>query len=374
MANLGLSQAANNFVNAYAMGKQQKQQQQEQEKNEQVNSLLGGMLMGTATPDQSQQLAEMAPNQFLSAQNYLQNQAASAAAAQDVMSQEEDIADLTYLLSTDDTAAQDAYLQKRINTITERGGDPRETNMLLSMPADQRSKAIEMLAAQNNIKRPAGDKFEQGTGDMSGYVFNASKGTYEADQATLDRLATEAAEEAKKEGILTGKDLAGVNDKVTNLVSGAQDIVAAAQSLEALEANSTPAAQLAAVFKFMKANDPTSTVREGEQGQVYAAEGAMKGFAAQINQMLGKGGLSEENFNDLVNTAKVMANSAVGSTNQTVGSYLTVLEDSLSAKSLKDLQSRVPPTFKVTETPKESPKYTDDAMSEVDSIMKDLGL
>lgn len=151
MANLGLSQAANNFVNAYSMGKQQKLQKEERAKSSRINDLLGGMLMGSSTDEQSQELASLDSTKFLAGKNYLAQQEAKASAAQDVMNQEEDIKDLTFLMSTNDRAAQDEYLQNRISTIVSRGGDPSQTQMLLQMPQDQRSKAITMIGKQNNI-------------------------------------------------------------------------------------------------------------------------------------------------------------------------------------------------------------------------------
>lgn len=370
MANLGLSQAANNFVNAYTMGKQQKQQQQAQEKTEQVNSLLGGMLMGTATPDQSQQLAQMAPNQFLSAQNYLQGQAATAAAAQDVMNQEEDIADLTYLLSTNDPAAQDDYLKSRIATITERGGDPKETTMLLNMPQEQRSKAIEMLAAQNNIKRPAGDTFEQGTGDMSGYVFNASKGTYEINP----ELKTQLEEKASAAEDLDVAGVRSINNDVTALSREPIKIRNAAARLDKISESKSATDQLAAVFTFMKALDPSSVVREGEQEMAKRTGGLTDTLLVYIDKLKKGDSLPAPVFDEMVKTAQRISNQAIGDATTEVEGYLNAYGSKLAQDQKTLMLNRMPSQFEVTETPTDTPKFTDDAMSEVDSIMSDLGL
>jgi len=82
MAGLGLTQAANNFVNAYTMRNQMQSQRAEQQKQAQVNNLLGSMLMGGAQPEQMQELAQTAPDKFLAGQNYLAQQEAQKAKAQ----------------------------------------------------------------------------------------------------------------------------------------------------------------------------------------------------------------------------------------------------------------------------------------------------
>jgi hypothetical protein len=172
--------------------------------------------------------------------------------------------------------------------------------------------------------------------------FNNGLITFEQRQSLLGASLKQTADELSGKELLDAKDLVGVNDKVTTILKPTQEIVSAAQALEGLKGRGTPASQLAAVFKFMKANDPTSTVRESEQGQVYSAEGAMKGFAAQINQFLGEGGLTESNFADLVDTAKTIANSAVGSSQTQIKGFLNVISDNLTPKQLQNLQSRVP--------------------------------
>ncbi len=176
----------------------------------------------------------------------------------------------------------------------------------------------------------------------------------------VDKDAATLAEKTQ----LTPKDIAGVNDKVTALVKPTAEIVTAASALEGLEERGTPAAQLAAVFKFMKAMDPSSTVRESEQGQVYAAEGAMKGFAAQINQFIGEGGLTKTNFRDLTNTAKTLANTSIASTQNQLSGYLGVLEDNISAKQYNKMLTRVPGLFAVA-NPESKPDLNELTLEEL---------
>ena len=192
-----------------------------------------------------------------------------------------------------------------------------------------------------------GDKkgFEQAKGKgLTGYVFNKDTGEYSINEGLKRTLINDANNLAGKDQ-LDAKDVAGINDKITSLISGVRNISEAASTLAALESSATPASKLAAVFKFMKAMDPTSTVRESEQGQVYAAEGAAKGIANRINAFLGKGGLSEEGFRDLVNTSRVIANSAIDSSRTTVADYLGPIEDNLTPKQAQKIKDRVPKTF-----------------------------
>lgn len=181
---------------------------------------------------------------------------------------------------------------------------------------------------------------------MEGYSFNPADGTFSIDPKRLEFLRQEAETLAVTEGHLDPNQVASVNDKVTALVKDVQGIRGAAVSLEALETRGTPAAQVAAVFKFMKALDPTSTVRDSELGLVYSAEGAAQGMANKLNALLGEGELSESGFRDLVDTAKDMANSAIDAAGISVDGYLNVLDDKLTAKDMAQMKARVPSALK----------------------------
>jgi hypothetical protein len=256
------------------------------------------------------------------------------------------------LYESDDEAAADlidSYLPK----IMEMGGKPMNLAMAAKGLRDgtqdlNQVKGAAMLLNPDMAKQyrdsvaKGQDKFKMGTGKMSGFVFNENTGEYSIDPDIKAAMDAEKSELASKEGMLGGKDIAGINDKVTALTKDVRFIANAASSLEALKDNPSPAAKLAAVFKFMKANDPTSVVREGEQGQVYAAEGAAKQLAGKINALLGEGALTDTGFADLVNTAKIMTNSAIDSANAEVGGYLDVLSDKMPARDVARMQARVP--------------------------------
>ena len=119
-------------------------------------------------------------------------------------------------------------------------------------------------------------------------------------------------------------------------------IYASAKSLEGLETRGSAASKLAAVFKFMKALDPTSVVRETEQGQVYAAEGAASQVAGMLNSLIGEGKLTERGFKDVVNTSKILSNSALQSSTNQLNSYLETYENTLPTSFKNKMYERIP--------------------------------
>lgn len=180
------------------------------------------------------------------------------------------------------------------------------------------------------------------TEGLEGYTFDPNTGTYAIDEGVKAALDAKA-EAAKNKGVqLDAKGRQSIAKDVTGLTKNAVGISNSADSLRGLKKSSSSAAKLAAVFSFMKAMDPSSTVRESEQGQVYNAEGAAKGLANRINAMLGKGGLSDEGFQDLVNTADNLAQSAISSARNEVSAYLDSYEDTIPT-SFRDTQlNRIP--------------------------------
>lgn len=137
----------------------------------------------------------------------------------------------------------------------------------------------------------------------------------------------------------------GLNKDITSIMKGVNAIRSSAEELSALRGRGTAAAKLGAVFKFMKALDPTSVVRETEQGQVYSAAGAGAQLAGAINGLLGQGKLTDKGFDDLVKTSKVIANSNINSISNEVSTLLDSFEDTIPASFKKKLMNRVPKSF-----------------------------
>jgi len=183
---------------------------------------------------------------------------------------------------------------------------------------------------------------ERGEGAL---VWDSKTSSYTIDPVARDYLEGKAKAKAQEGGKLGVKDIQGINKDVTALTKDVGGITKAASTLESLRDSSSPAAKLAAVFAFMKSIDPTSVVRESEQGQVYSAQGAAKQLTGKLNSLLGEGELSKEGFDDLVSTAYVMADSAIDSSAKEIDSYLGVYGDTLPEDIKSRIKSRVPKRF-----------------------------
>jgi len=144
---------------------------------------------------------------------------------------------------------------------------------------------------------------------------------------------------------LDAKDIQGIQKDVSSLLSDTNGIHRAAKSLESLKGRNSPLSQTAAVFAFMKSLDPTSAVRETEQGQVYDAQGAASGLAAKLNKLIGEGGLTKEGFQDIVDTSKALADSAIDSSESQINDYLSPYENTLPESFKKSIVNRVPKRF-----------------------------
>lgn len=196
------------------------------------------------------------------------------------------------------------------------------------------------------IKRQAAAKRAPKQKGEGGLVFDPNTGTY-----SIDELAKNRFDElnAKKQagGSFSFKDRQGLNKDITSITKEAVKIKTAASELIGLKKRGTAASKLGAVFKFMKSLDPTSVVRETEQGQVYAAAGAGAQLAGMLNGILGQGKLTDKGFNDLVSTAKNIANSNLSSTQITVDNLLGTFEDTLTTKFKDLIKLRVPKPFEI---------------------------
>lgn len=174
---------------------------------------------------------------------------------------------------------------------------------------------------------------------MPGAVINKKTG-----QITINKdLQEQALNMRQKEGLLKGKDLAAVNDKVAALVKEPQKIVEAARDMRVLKLTDSPIAQRGAAFKIMKIFDPTSVVQPSEQGMVFYATGAAEKYKEQIQSLYDGKPMSARLMNELVELSENLANQATESSQKAVSSYLGVLsEESLAKKDYDNLMGMVP--------------------------------
>jgi hypothetical protein len=246
-----------------------------------------------------------------------------------------------YLQQQRDAAANDGRSTDRIDGAL--AGDDASLNQALNFQAREGQTVESLYKAQfPEDAKPVPTQKAEG-----GMVFNPNTSTYSIDPIAKKRL-DEIANKAKTEGVLDFKDKQGLNKDVTAIIKGPITIRRSAEELEKLKGVGSAAAKLGAVFKFMKSLDPTSVVRESEQGQVYSASGAAAQLAGSINSLLGKGKLNESGFEDLVTTAKAIADANILSVSGEVSSLLDSFGETLPEDFKKGIQNRIPEPFNLT--------------------------
>ena len=147
------------------------------------------------------------------------------------------------------------------------------------------------------------------------------------------------------------KDVRSIQGDVSKLIQKSVDIRGAAANLGKLSKTKSATDQLAAVFSFMKALDPSSVVREGEQQQAANAGGVADAFRGYISNLKGTGSLPPDVFNKMVRTAERLANQEIESANTSLNSYIVPYGDLLQDKFIRDLKGRAPLPFNVKEEP-----------------------
>jgi len=144
---------------------------------------------------------------------------------------------------------------------------------------------------------------------------------------------------------LKASDVKGINSDVTAFVKPWKEVYRAAKDLDALGKAKTPAGQMAMIFKFMKALDPASTVRETE----FQAAQNTTGMPDRIFNMVQKASsgifLSEKQVKEFVDTAKIMSNSraenVTGEVNDYLAPYGSMIDDKRRAAFLNRASTKM---------------------------------
>lgn len=261
-------------------------------------------------------------------------------------------------------------IQQVVQQMQSGGADPSVFANLIGQSPQQQNATLKglQLAALSVKDRGAADVAQQKLGfeerrtaatEQQAATAARKVANDAADQRRTNvRLVKKATDAANAGVTIDAKGRRSINSDVTGLIKESVAIHSAAKSLEGLESLGSAAARLAAVFKFMKALDPTSVVRETEQGQVYAASGAASQLAGQLNSILGKGKLTDAGFKDLVATSKNIANSSLTSSQGAVSSYLDTYENTLPNSFKSRLASRLPDLFVLPKAQPAAPDTT----------------
>lgn len=206
--------------------------------------------------------------------------------------------------------------------------------------SDERLEAA--AKAADVLSPPEPKEYEQGKGVMEGFAFDRSTGRFSIAPEVKSRLLT------RPQGDLKMSDIRDINNDVTKLTQNAVGVREGAKALIDIGDSPTPAQAVAAIFKFMKSLDPTSVVRQEEQGLVANASGPMEAFAGYINKLSGQGPLTPEVMRDIIKTASGLANSTIEETDAVVKSHISVFPE-LSNERRKAMLNRIPSLVKIPE-------------------------
>lgn len=222
--------------------------------------------------------------------------------------------------------------------------DPKQQQQAFNKAVQLSPELVSNVMKANKERRAMSAKpdFQQGSGAMSGYAFNPENGSFTIDPAVSKQLTQKAEEKAAQGSILNAKDRQGINKDVTGLIKDSVGISAAAKSLAGLKASSSPSAQLAAIFKFMKSLDPTSVVREGEQQMARSTGGPADYLVGVVSQLQGEGSLPPAVFSDMVATSQNLANTAIDASNNEINSYLDTYGNTIPESFKDSLRNRIP--------------------------------
>lgn len=151
-------------------------------------------------------------------------------------------------------------------------------------------------------------------------------------------------------------DRQSINKDITSLTKDTIGIHKTAKDLEKLSSNMSGPASIAMVFKFMKALDPTSVVREGEFATAENSAGVPEAIRNTYNKLMEGGRLGDQQVKSFVSTARDLANSAIDSSSLEITNYLNTYEDTLPKRFKSEIMKRIPEKFKTESSQPESKK------------------
>jgi len=189
-------------------------------------------------------------------------------------------------------------------------------------------------------------KFQQGSGKMAGHVFNPDDGSF-----TINPKIQEKINEVKGDPNLGFKDIQGLNKDFTSLTQDTKLIRNTAEDLSKLskmvgtDGNVSGPSSIAMVFKFMKALDPTSVVRESEFATAENSSGVPENMRNLYNKLMSGGKLGPKQVSEFVSTAKGLANSAIDSSSTEIENYLNTFGNTIPPKTRNSLLKRIPKSF-----------------------------
>ena len=131
---------------------------------------------------------------------------------------------------------------------------------------------------------------------------------------------------------LKPSDVKGINKDVTSFVEPWKEVYKAAKDLDRLGKVKSAPAQMAMVFKYMKALDPESVVRESEYASARNTTGVPDQILNFYNKLVDGSLLNEKQVGEFIDVAKEMANSRAEGVRTSVSKYLAPYGEMLDEK------------------------------------------
>lgn len=245
------------------------------------------------------------------------------------------------------------FLRGHIKQVQSQGGDAAESVKALQLAESGDFKTVRSGAANLiNIGVRQGDlapdpakkapaKFEQVKG---GLAFDPNTGGFTIDPVAKQRF-DELAVKANTQGSLGFKGRQALNKDVTALLKNTVMINNTAKDLDKLGNLGSGPASIALVFKFMKALDPTSVVREGEFATAENSAGVPESVGNIYNKLVNGERLGDVQIKQFIETAKQLSNTSVTASKEEVGSMLNTFGDTIPEKFKSNLLKRIPGEF-----------------------------
>lgn len=270
--------------------------------------------------------------------------------------------------------AQDQNIQSTQQFMTLVGQanttqDPEQKKQLMIQAFTQFPEQAKQLRQQSAYAKEQQDlanaekektlPYQQGTGNMAGYAFNPNDGSFKLDPAISEALQMKAAEKAAEGAMLSAKDRQGINKDVTSLIANTVEISKTAKDLDKLGKLGGGPASIALIFKFMKALDPQSVVRESEFATAENSSGVPEGVRNMYNKLMNGEKLGETQISEFIATSKLLADSSIESSTGEVNSYLDTYEDTIPESFKNSLIKRLPASTAKKQPPKAPVKWSD---------------
>lgn len=361
-----------NILNSFSQGQQLAQQRAQEQREQEMHPLA--MQQAQAQLGLTNQIAQ-------------QNLADAQAKAQglnteaNVKATADNLVRLNTMISQGATPEQlAAQLQSNIDAAAQRGGNAEDSRIGLQVLQEQGIDGFNDVFQQsydvfvnNGFINPQEDatakvgRFKQG----EGFVFDSATGQFEQSPEYV-----KAVEDAATAASLN--DLRGVSKDLNGIKADAGEVRLAAEDLESLAESGTAADQLAVIFKFMKALDPASVVRDNEQAQVMKTGGVFDYFSNIIGGLNDGQKLTPEQMQNIVVTSKNLANNKMQAANSSMGSYIDLIAPQLNENQLNNLNGRLFSMFEVEEAvpyvpPVNQVKQIEADAGAIDSFIDSLG-